>query len=531
MTVDLGHEGSSSSLAKDVLAYSIALKYPSRSKTISNEQDWRTAYPSYFLQHTKLALEHRRDAVDFSQRALDRIYSTCRFIRDPSEDSNLPFNVSFDKYFTSPTDKFVAHEFRGLSKEIVHPYDISIPYKNQNLTGIKLLDQLNTWISAGTVEPEAAEAVAQVIASGGSSIATALSDRVFVMLGAASAMGPLQCLLELGATVIAVDLHDRPRLWHKILQSLKCAPTSARLIVPIRKDKYRSGLTTAEVTALAGCDLLCDAPEIAAWIVKDICSTIGNVTIGNYVYGDGSMFVKLSLACDALMSCVVHKRQPGTTTLAFLNSPMDVFAVSNETREFSDRLYEYWSSDSLWQLPLKAASFGTIMHQNYDADTIIDDEGHQWNLVDTLVTQQGPNYALAKRIHQWRVIVSHSDIVPVSSNVAPPSATESVMHNDLIAKALTGSQVFPCLEVFEPLTSRWLMTLLLIHDLVDTGRISHPYAVFAHNACHGGMWRCPFKVASITTISYLINLADLNKTSITGVGLAIGTLGTIRALM
>jgi hypothetical protein len=39
-----------------------------------------------------------------------------------------------------------------------------------------------------------------------------LSKRYFVLLGAGSAMGPLQVLLSLGANVIAVDL-DRANIW------------------------------------------------------------------------------------------------------------------------------------------------------------------------------------------------------------------------------------------------------------------------------------------------------------------------------
>ena len=39
-----------------------------------------------------------------------------------------------------------------------------------------------------------------------------LSQRFFVLLGAGSAMGPLQVLLALGANVIAVDL-DRKGIW------------------------------------------------------------------------------------------------------------------------------------------------------------------------------------------------------------------------------------------------------------------------------------------------------------------------------
>ena len=53
-----------------------------------------------------------------------------------------------------------------------------------------------------------------------------LRGRHFVLLGAGSAMGPLEMLLRFGATVHAVDL-PRPAIWRRLL-AVEVVPRPAR---------------------------------------------------------------------------------------------------------------------------------------------------------------------------------------------------------------------------------------------------------------------------------------------------------------
>ncbi len=50
-------------------------------------------------------------------------------------------------------------------------------------------------------------------------------------------------------------------------------------------------------------------------------------------------------------------------------------------------------------------------------------------VVDGLSVAQGPNYALAKRLQHWRAVVEYSAGRVVSSNIAPSTATLSVVSN------------------------------------------------------------------------------------------------------
>ena len=82
--------------------------------------------------------------------------------------------------------------------------------------------------------------------------------------------------------------------------------------------------------------------------------------------------------------------------------------------------------------------------------------------------QQGPNYALAKRLQRWRATVARDSGATVSMNVAPPTRTRSVVKNRALAAAYAGAHRFG-VEVFEPATCNVLMAALLVHDLHTGG--------------------------------------------------------------
>ncbi len=71
------------------------------------------------------------------------------------------------------------------------------------------------------------------------------------------------------------------------------------------------------------------APEIANWL----CSLEPDkrMVVGSYVYLDGELFVKVSVACDAIIAKVLAKRK--NAAIAMLGTPTDVYVVPREARE------------------------------------------------------------------------------------------------------------------------------------------------------------------------------------------------------
>ena len=83
--------------------------------------------------------------------------------------------------------------------------------------------------------------------------------------------------------------------------------------------------------------------------------------------------------------------------------------------------------------------------------------GEDRYIVDAVVNDQGPNYILAKRLQHWRAIVSKEDGCLVSTNIAPATATASVVSNKLFALAYKGQHHFKPLEVSQQETSNAVM--------------------------------------------------------------------------
>lgn len=101
----------------------------------------------------------------------------------------------------------------------------------------------------------------------------------------------------------------------------------------------------------------------------------------------------------------------------------------------------------------------------------------KYHLYNGLVIEQGPNYALAKMIQLWRVVLiqSQNSQTPqnpklyknkLSLNVAPATATKSVISNKMFKMAFKGRGYFKPMETFNEETSRALMAGLLLCDIL-----------------------------------------------------------------
>ena len=108
-----------------------------------------------------------------------------------------------------------------------------------------------------------------------------LSNCYVVMIGAGSAMGPFPKLLEMGATVVAIDIPGvwgkggkRPaaHLWDRLCKTALNSPGT--LVFPLSKpqeatDKTPDGCKSdRELYESAGCDLMKQPGEIANWLVR-----------------------------------------------------------------------------------------------------------------------------------------------------------------------------------------------------------------------------------------------------------------------
>ncbi|MEU8813486.1 hypothetical protein [Actinoplanes sp. NPDC048796] len=328
--------------------------------------------------------------------------------------------------------------------------EVALPYGKELLRGAALDRRLDKWVEAGVIEESCATAVRAVRDNPDW---LDLSDQQLVVLGAGAEMGPLPAVLEWGATVIGVDL---PRVEDRI--SALAARSAGRLIVP------------------RGVDLLEDVGGLAHWLAD---RPEGRLTLGNYVYAPGAAYTKLSVTVDALAAYL--KKVRDDVALAFLATPTDVFAVpSSAVAQSAER----FRARSRLARVTGALSGGRLLQPNYP-------DGTEPGINDSLVPQQGPNYALAKRIQRWRASLARRDGA-VSFSVAPPARTRSVVSHRILAAAYAGAHRFD-VEIFEPATANRLMAVLMVHQL----RNPRPAAAEAWRdeaveAAHGGLWRTAY---------------------------------------
>ncbi|WP_231921367.1 hypothetical protein [Micromonospora auratinigra] len=360
--------------------------------------------------------------------------------------------------------------------------ELSLPYRGQRLRGDDLRRRLDAWVAAGVIEPSCAEAVGAVAANPDW---LDLRDQKIVVLGAGAEMGPLPSVLRWGGDVVAVDL-PRPDIWQRLLRTTH--RHGGRLHLPVRPG---TAADDAALAAHAGADLLHHLPQAAAWLR----GLDGRLVLGNYVYADGATNVRVATAVDAL---TVHLgRHRPDVALAFLATPTDVYAVPADAVAHAERGY---AARGALRRSLRVLSGGRLLHRNYPPHA---DPG----LNDSLVPQQGPNYALAKRLQRWRAAVARDAGTTVSFTVAPPTRTRSVLRNRALAAAYAGAHRFG-IEVFEPATSNTLMAAVLVHDLRTQGgpRQPHPWQDEAYAAAHGGLWRVPYAPRSALGLAVLLGL-------------------------
>ncbi|MEV8508314.1 hypothetical protein AB0368_26325 [Actinoplanes sp. NPDC051475] len=296
-----------------------------------------------------------------------------------------------------------------------------------------------------------------------------------MVLGAGSEMGPLPAVLGWGGTVVGVDL-PRPAVWARVAATARRG--AGTLIAP------GASIDTA------GADLLSGLPEVERWLL----GIEGRLVLGNYVYAPGAAYARLSAAVDALAVRLTAKRPD--TALAFLATPTDVFAVPGDAVGQATERYRRRSRAARLAHLVSAER---LLTPNYPP-------GADPGIADSLVPQQGPNYALAKRIQRWRASTARRAGTTVSFSVAPPTRTRSVTSNRLLAAAYAGAHLFG-VEIFEPATSTKLMAALLVHQL----RNPRPAAAQAWQdetvgAAHGGLWRVAYQPRSALGLAALRGL-------------------------
>jgi len=487
---------STTSAGKEVFAASLRTVDPKEAERVARERDWRFGYAKHVVRNVEISAQSPENALQIARDGLAYLHNNFEFIRDGK-------TYKLAEAMRTIKSSFETGFIRGTGKRSTT--ELVVEYKGQHLKGEALRKQLDKWVEYGTIEPEARDAIAWAARDGNAD----LSDKYFVLLGAGSAMGPLLFLLQYGANIIAVDL-DRDFIWKRLIGLVRDSPGT--MIFPLKKPQSDIK-DDNDLFCSAGCNLFTQTPEIRNWLLT--VEPERDLVIGGYAYLDGARHVQVSLAMDAIMQGVTEHRR--NVTLAFLCSPTDVFTRPEAAYKAS---LANLKAAPLWQKLLSAIGAGRILVPN-TRKPVVGSSG-TLHVVDGIVIAQGPNYALAKRLQHWRAMVARADGIAVSTNIAPSTATHSVVHNKQFAAAYGGMHHFKPMEIMYQETSNAVMGALLLNDAfnpksVARADLSHPLDLFASGAFHGGIWRAAYKIDSIGEVAALIYYTKTNLPIVGGV--------------
>ena len=480
---------SSSKAGRAIIAAALANVAPHSSAQAQSEKNWRKLYTVHFKKLVEQGLSSPEASLKIAEDGLAQAHQTFEFYRDGQKHL-------LQEAFSLPAGQLHTFKLTGHSKSAPEWY---VPYQGQKLQGDALLEQIERWETQGIMETSHANALRECAVH---PEWFDLSDRTTVLFGAASEAGPLTWLTKWKANIVAIDLPNS-RVWGKIIDTV--SQGNATLYAPCTKD-LPADTSPNILKEKLGANLLTQIPEIAKWLLQFET----DLDLAAIAYLDGEKHVRVSMAMDAIMHYV--SQQKANTSLMYMCTPTDVYAVPAEVIEASKEKYAERSKAQT----LISKSVATLSRKHFfqkNSHELIQSGDQAYGICDCLVVEQGPNYALAKRIQQWRATLARAQGQRVSINIAPSTTTHSVTKNPLLKAAFNGASLFD-VEAFAPETTNALMAALWIHDLRNPESVAnpevelnHPLELMMHGANHGGLWRVAYLARTALPFAALYGFA------------------------
>lgn len=475
-------KASTSKVAKQVLHAALQPISSVIAKKVIQEKNWRKNYPYYFKHLLEGQIQSTTTALQSAEAGLKQAQQSMLFQR---HSKSLTVSEAMKQYQNQHI--FETYQMTGKGEQTIAPW--GIPYQGEFLTGQKLLDQLAIWEKKGIIEPSNAHALRTVNAH---PEWFDLSSRTMVLFGAASEAGPLTWLSKWKANIIAIDLPNE-KVWQKIRNIIEQG--NATLIAPQQ-------ITDNGQTNL-GADLLKQTPEIANWLAN----FEQQLDLAGIAYLNGEKHVRVSLAMIAIMQKV--SRLKSDSSLMFMLTPTDIYAVPKHVfTETEIRRENRGRIEKILSKAVAKVTFSSFFKAN-DKTLFKSNHSAEYGISDCMVIEQGPNYALAKRLQQWYAMLARQNGQKVSINIAPSTTTQSVIKNPLLKAAFAGADLFG-VEAFAPETTNAIMAAIWIYDLHCEQSLSNPDNVLEHplklimeNANHGGLWNVPYLVRTALPFSAL----------------------------
>ena len=455
--------------AKQILKSALQSVNSRYAAQLTSEKNWRKNYPFYFHELVKVGIESVDHPARIAQQGLETAKSLFNFNR---AEQNHTLTSAIANIKDQPFESFIL---KGTGSSTIEPW--FIPYHGKKLQGEALLQQIDLWEQQQIIEPSHAKAL-RILNQHPEWFD--LSKRTMVLFGAGSEAGPLSWLAKWRANIVAIDL-PHPAIWDKITKVIEKG--NATLIAPQMKVADKQQL---------GANLLTQTPEIANWL-NTFSETLD---LAGIAYLDGEKHVRVSIAMISIME-QVSQHKPDSSIM-FMLTPTDIYAIPKAVvQSIQDKIKQRPIVEKLLTKSIHNISLNNFFKPNLK-QLIQSDNGQQYGISDCMVIEQGPNYALAKRLQQWYAITTRARGQKTVINIAPSTTTHSVVKNPILKAAFSGADLFK-VETFNPETTNAIMAALWIHDLNNPEsatnpdkKLDHPLELIMENANHGGLWHVPY---------------------------------------
>lgn len=380
---------------------------------LASEKNWRKNYPFYFHELVKVGIESVDHPARIAQQGLETAKSLFNFNR---AEQSQTLTSAMANIKDQPFESFIL---KGTGSSTIEPW--FIPYHGKKLQGEALLQQIELWEQQQVIEPSHAKALRLLNQH---PEWFDLSKRTMVLFGAGSEAGPLSWLAKWRANIVAIDL-PHPAIWEKITKVIEKG--NATLIAPQIKVADKQQL---------GANLLTQTPEIANWL-NTFSETLD---LAGIAYLDGEKHVRVSIAMISIME-QVSQHKPDSSIM-FMLTPTDIYAIPKAVvHSIQDKIKQRPIVEKLLTKSIHNISLSNFFKPNLK-QLIQSDNGQQYGISDCMVIEQGPNYALAKRLQQWFAISTRARGQKTVINIAPSTTTHSVVKNPILKAAFSGADLF-----------------------------------------------------------------------------------------
>mmetsp|Transcript_28717 Transcript_28717/g.72131 ORF Transcript_28717/g.72131 Transcript_28717/m.72131 type:complete len:509 (+) Transcript_28717:91-1617(+) len=450
-------------------------------QAISSEKNWRQKYDTHIENIIEnLAVMSLLDSAKMAtamQAGLDKARAM-EF--ETSEGNSVPLTT----VMAALERKFETATITGSQEAKT---ELTLPYHGKELKGPEIDAKCDSWATVGTMELGCAEA----LKSGARKLGQ-LKGRTFLVLGASSELGAVRPLLEAGATVAAVMRSNNKR-WGELINFAR--GTAGTLLAPIGAGKDAG--SDQEIAEAAGADLLKDAPAISEWLLRCGREASGLVTVSTYLYADGEANVRVTAAADFIAETAAKELGKDKVSFAYLASGSTSHLIPAEAIQAQEANH---NSGNFWAKAVgkRRDCSPSLQGAKFWAASNPQGQAASYHFFRGVVGLQGPNYALAQYMRQWRAVLLHMQGFIVSTPVTPNCRTDSVVHNPTMKVLLEGMAYWKPMESFDPDTCRMAMFAILVADLTEPMTdLASPVQIFTQRAFHSGLWRCPFDLGSL----------------------------------